>query len=112
MDPGAKAKTIMRRIFLICVLGLPLFAQFHLPGAADGAADSKPRTSRSKRKAHAAESPSDQQAAASFDYYVLSLSWAPGFCANPSNASANPKECAPGTHLGFIVHGLWPETNS
>jgi ribonuclease T2 len=48
-------------------------------------------------------------AAAPFDYYVLSLSWAPAFCARPGAAAANPKECAPGGHVGFIVHGLWPE---
>jgi len=48
-------------------------------------------------------------AAAPFDYYVLSLSWAPAFCAQPGAASANPKECAPGRGTGFIVHGLWPE---
>src|ERR1700683_5016413 len=43
-----------------------------------------------------------------FDYYVLSLSWAPGFCAQPGAVAGNPKECAPG-RVGFIVHGLWPE---
>jgi ribonuclease T2 len=49
------------------------------------------------------------QAAAPFDYYVLSLSWAPAFCAQPGAAAGNPKECAPGRRTGFIVHGLWPE---
>src|SRR5579863_6208189 len=44
-----------------------------------------------------------------FDYYVLSLSWAPAFCAPSGAASANPEECAPGRGIGFIVHGLWPE---
>jgi ribonuclease T2 len=44
-----------------------------------------------------------------FDYYVLSLSWAPGFCAQPGTAAGNPKECAAGGRIGFIVHGLWPE---
>ena len=47
--------------------------------------------------------------AAPFDYYVLSLSWAPAFCAQPGAASGNPEECAPGGRVGFIVHGLWPE---
>jgi ribonuclease T2 len=51
-------------------------------------------------------------AAAPFDYYVLSLSWAPGFCAQPGAASSNPIECAPGGGVGFIVHGLWPEAAS
>ncbi len=47
--------------------------------------------------------------AASFDYYVLSLSWAPAFCAKPGEASHNPGECASGQAIGFVVHGLWPQ---
>lgn len=43
----------------------------------------------------------------SFDYYVLSLSWAPDFCAAPGHK--DPRECAPGRRLGFVVHGLWPQ---
>lgn len=46
--------------------------------------------------------------AAPFDYYVLSLSWAPAFCAEPGEAARNPRECASG--VGFVVHGLWPES--
>jgi ribonuclease T2 len=49
---------------------------------------------------------------ANFDYYVLSLSWAPDFCAQPGEASSDPQECAPGKKMGFVVHGLWPEVNS
>ena len=52
---------------------------------------------------------SRSEAPAPFDYYVLSLSWAPDFCAQPGAAAGNPKECAPGGRVGFIVHGLWPE---
>lgn len=46
---------------------------------------------------------------ASFDYYVLALSWAPEFCAQPGAAAENPMECEQGRTTGFIVHGLWPE---
>lgn len=49
------------------------------------------------------------QRAAPFDYYVLALSWAPAFCAQPGEAARNPRECAVGRNIGFIVHGLWPE---
>jgi ribonuclease T2 len=45
-----------------------------------------------------------------FDYYVLSLSWAPDFCAQGSNQNSN--ECATGKHIGFVVHGLWPQANA
>jgi len=44
-----------------------------------------------------------------FDYYVLSLAWAPEFCAQPGEAGANPRECASGRGIAFVVHGLWPE---
>ncbi len=44
-----------------------------------------------------------------FDYYVLSLSWAPAFCAEGNAAARNSRECAVGKNIGFIVHGLWPE---
>lgn len=48
---------------------------------------------------------------AAFDYYVLSLSWAPAFCAKPGEASRNPGECAVGRGIGFVVHGLWPQAS-
>jgi len=41
-----------------------------------------------------------------FDYYVLSLSWVPGFCATHRR---HVEECASG--LGFALHGLWPQLN-
>ncbi len=42
-----------------------------------------------------------------FDYYLLALSWAPGFCDTATHLNA--RECGPGQHLGFVVHGLWPQ---
>jgi ribonuclease T2 len=45
----------------------------------------------------------------SFDYYILSLSWAPEFCADASQAAANPGECRSSKPRNFVVHGLWPE---
>ncbi len=43
-----------------------------------------------------------------FDYYLLTLSWAPEFCATEAR-NASSSECDPIHHYGFIVHGLWPE---
>jgi ribonuclease T2 len=45
-----------------------------------------------------------------FSYYVLALSYAPDFCAEPGGK--DPRECGTGRHLGFVVHGLWPEGES
>ncbi len=44
----------------------------------------------------------------SFDYYLLTMSWAPEFCAT-HGSSASSSECDPSRHYGFVVHGLWPE---
>jgi ribonuclease T2 len=41
-----------------------------------------------------------------FDYYLLNLSWSPEFCHSHPAAT----EC--GQHLGFVLHGLWPQNNS
>ncbi len=43
----------------------------------------------------------------SFDFYVLSLSWSPGFCA--TNTGRSYAQCETGANLGFVVHGLWPQ---
>jgi ribonuclease T2 len=43
-----------------------------------------------------------------FDYYLLTLSWAPEFCAT-HGGSGSASECGPSHHFGFVVHGLWPE---
>jgi ribonuclease T2 len=41
-----------------------------------------------------------------FDHYVLSLSWAPGFCAA---LASQTRDCASARRTGFVLHGLWPE---
>lgn len=46
-------------------------------------------------------------ATAQFDYYVMTLSWAPGFCDLGGQETSSP-ECAAGSGDGFVVHGLWP----
>lgn len=38
-----------------------------------------------------------------FDYYVMSLSWSPTFC----ESHKSNQQC--GQHLGFVLHGLWPQ---
>jgi ribonuclease T2 len=43
-----------------------------------------------------------------FDFYVLALSWSPGFC-DTGGAGKAYAQCANGAHLGFVVHGLWPQ---
>ncbi len=43
-----------------------------------------------------------------FDFYVLSLSWSPGFCQEGGDDKGR-NQCKVGSNLGFVVHGLWPQ---
>jgi ribonuclease T2 len=56
----------------------------------------------------AAKKKKKKAAAPVFSYYLLSLSWAPDFCATAGN-SGDPAECGTGKKIGFVVHGLWPQ---
>lgn len=49
-----------------------------------------------------------QQHDAAFSYFLLSLSYAPDFCAQPTG-NKDARECGAGRHIGFVVHGLWPQ---
>src|SRR5579863_3019822 len=65
---------------------------------------------RSRSTAGPAENavPAAQQrprAAATFDFYLLNLSWSPEFCHSHPTAA----ECA--AHSTFVMHGLWPQNN-
>ena len=46
--------------------------------------------------------------AGEFDYYVLSLSWSPTWCAIEGDARGSP-QCAASRDHGWILHGLWPQ---
>ncbi|ABG30705.1 ribonuclease T [Roseobacter denitrificans] len=46
-----------------------------------------------------------------FDYYVLSLSWSPNWCALEGDARGSDQCDARHDH-GWILHGLWPQYES
>lgn len=46
--------------------------------------------------------------AGAFDYYVLSLSWSPTFCALTGDARGED-QCDPRHDHSFTLHGLWPQ---
>ena len=62
-------------------------------------------TAFAKHRSNSADSTPGQ-----FDYYLLTLSWAPEFCAT-HGSSKSSSECDPTHHFGFVVHGLWPEND-
>lgn len=53
------------------------------------------------RKKNASASPQ-------FSYYLLVLSYTPDFCDQPQG-NKDPGECGSERHIGFVVHGLWPQ---
>lgn len=48
---------------------------------------------------------------ADFDFYVLSLSWSPSYCADNGNRSNASQQCGVNRNYGFVAHGLWPQYN-
>ncbi|MEH3093053.1 MAG: ribonuclease [Agrobacterium cavarae] len=45
-----------------------------------------------------------------FDFYVLSLSWSPAFCASDAGRNSR-QQCGSDRKFGFVVHGLWPQND-
>jgi|TARA_R110000851_G_scaffold237250_1_gene390104 ribonuclease T2 len=43
-----------------------------------------------------------------FDYYVLSLSWSPTWCALEGDAR-DATQCDDAADTGWVLHGLWPQ---
>ncbi|MEO8558604.1 MAG: ribonuclease T2 [Rhodospirillales bacterium] len=48
-----------------------------------------------------------QAVAGKFDYYLLTLSWSPQYCAVKGKGDA--EQCAPERRYTFVAHGLWPQ---
>lgn len=52
--------------------------------------------------------------AGQFDYYTLSMSWSPSYCASSPRAESDP-QCSTarrgGRPFAFVLHGLWPQYN-
>lgn len=53
--------------------------------------------------------PSGANSSGNFDFYVLALSWSPGFC---ELKGGDRDQCGPGLGKGFVLHGLWPQFES
>lgn len=73
----------------------------------DNCADQRP-SSRADSPREDAYRPRGTTPSGDFDYYLLSLSWSPSFCAN-GGAERSRRQCAPGANPEFVVHGLWQQ---
>jgi len=43
-----------------------------------------------------------------FDYYVMSLSWSPSYCAGNTRGGYDP-QCSGQRPYAFVLHGVWPQ---
>ena len=50
----------------------------------------------------------DGEPTGKFDYYVMSLSWSPNWCAIEGDARRSP-QCDVSKDFGWTLHGLWPQ---
>lgn len=48
------------------------------------------------------------ETAGDFDYFVLSLSWSPNWCALEGEDRGSP-QCDTDKEFGWVMHGLWPQ---
>lgn len=55
--------------------------------------------------------PPELVAPTSFAYYVLALSWSPGFC-DTSKSGQGTEQCTAHNGTGFVTHGLWPNNDT
>jgi ribonuclease T2 len=87
--PGIRGSTALRLLAAFSRAGLVLCA---LAVAPAGAQDHR------------------QNAPGAFDFYVLSLSWSPSFCADAEERGkgGRSQQCS-GRPFSFVVHGLWPQ---
>lgn len=46
--------------------------------------------------------------AGEFDYYLMSMSWSPQYCASPAG-SRDTVQCGDQRRYAFVLHGLWPQ---
>lgn len=56
--------------------------------------------------------PRSRGVAGQFDYYLLSLSWSPSYCASLQRDGYDP-QChrRDGKRYSFVLHGLWPQND-
>jgi ribonuclease T2 len=87
-------------VFKPLIAGLLLTSVLLSPTAADARRKSAPKPRPQKV---------DRNVPGKFDYYALTLSWSPDYCA--AKGSQDPQQCGEGRQLGFVLHGLWPQFN-
>jgi ribonuclease T2 len=80
-------------------------------GAVAQARNTSGRGGRHRHNHHGGDRDQRQKAKGqpgAFDFYVMALSWSPGFCASPAGRN-DTQQCGTQRNFGFVLHGLWPQ---
>ncbi len=99
-------------VLLLCSCGAPPPAPStsskETPAASDSTESAAKRRHRNRHRGAASASADTGTAAGKFDFYLMSFSWSPGFCATAAGRS-DTLQCGQGRQFSFVLHGLWPE---
>jgi len=108
MHRSLRSRLTFLTLVLLIALGL---AGCQTAGLQDTAATAATIAALTKAPTRAAVTPTPgkrvKNTPSDFDFYVMSLSWSPDFCAG----NDDPQQCSVGKKLGFVLHGLWPQYN-
>ncbi len=100
-----KSKSLVRLLVAIVVAVVGAW-QYHAENQKRPPAESREQ-SQQHRKNQGSSNNAGQQVG-DFDYYLISLSWSPSYCAtHPQDQT----QCG-GRGYGFILHGLWPQKST
>lgn len=88
-------------VILLILIGVVVYQYYQ--GGLDLGLNSKPSTVASELDVPTSGQPGQ------FDFYVLALSWSPDYCA--TDGADDAQQCSIGRRLGFVLHGLWPQSN-
>lgn len=96
--------SIAARVASLVVSGMAALA---VAGCSD---DKPPEKSKTETSSKTPETRAQVPVGKGFDFYVLSLSWSPTWCAG-NDSAGKTQQCRRGENNGFIVHGLWPQND-
>lgn len=100
-----RLKSMLNTLLTLLVFVGLIVAVWVIEQAKEQPADEPPQPASSITPA--AEVPSSETY--DFDFWILSLSWSPDYCATDGQDDA--QQCGIGRKLGFVLHGLWPQYN-
>jgi len=100
-------RAVQSVVGIIILIALVLLSQWG--GEARGPVSERPAAQADQSEV-ATNKPDAPHSNATFDYYVLVLSWSPTHCSSGAGRGRDDDlQCRSGRPYGFVLHGLWPQ---